>query len=904
MSSLLRDARRVRGWSRAALLGVVLALGTRGAHASGLAFEPNLGQSGPEARFLARGRGYVLFLAPREAVLALAHARRPLRMRLQGAEAAVLAGEAPMETRIHYFVGSDPERWHPNLPTFGRVRYANVYPGIDLVFYGKEGELEYDFLLAPGADLRRVVMDLSGVGELKVDPKGDLVLSTGSGTLVWRKPVAYQTHDGARQEIESRYALRGGHRVGFEVAAYDRTRPLVLDPTLSYSTYLGGGGSDTGHAIAVDGAGNAYAAGETLSVDFPKTGGQLLGPSDAFVAKFDASGTNRIYSVYLGGDGADVAWGIAVDPGGSVYLTGETGSSNFPTTAGAFQRVLNIGVKDAFVTKLAPDGSLAYSTLLGGSGMDQGDRGNAIAIDSAGNIVVAGRTDSFDFPVTPGAFFTSYRGGEFDAFVTKLNPAATGAAALVYSTFLGGLQNDAAFALALDSAGNPYVAGGTSSGADFPVTAGAYQGSGNLTDAFFTKLNANASALVYSTFLGGSGTDRANGIGIDAAGNAILAGQTNAIDFPTRNAIQASSGGGYDAFVAKIDPAASGNASLVYSTYLGGSGDDIARAAAVDAAGRVYVTGATASSADFPIANAVQPTFGGGTYDAFVTKIDAAGTTRLYSTYLGGSGAEGTLPNNQGGSGIAVSPCGDAWITGRTTSTNFPTASPFQPVAGGAGDAFLARINDPDPPTVLGVAPQWGPIAGGSQVTIVGGCFRPGATATFGGSAATAVGVVSATALAATTPAHGAGPVDVVVTNPGLPSATAANAYTYGATGFFSLSPCRVADTRNAPGALGGPALAAGSDRTFTVRGVCGIPATAGAISVNVTVTQATAPGDLRLRPGGTPLPLVSTINYGAGQTRANDATVLLGPGGTVTVRSAQATGTVHFLLDVNGYYQ
>ena len=325
---------------------------------------------------------------------------------------------------------------------------------------------------------------------------------------------------------------------------------------------------------------------------------------------------------------------------------------------------------------------------------------------------------------------------------------------------------------------------------------------------------------------------------------------------------------------------------------------------AVDSTGRVYVTGGTASPADFPIANAVQPTHGGGTYDAFVTKLNAAGTARLYSTFLGGSGTEGTLPNNQGGSGIAVSPCGDAWVTGRTPSTNFPTVNPAQAVAGGAGDAFVARINDPDPPTILGVAPQWGPTTGGSQVTIVGGCFRPGATATFGGSAASALTVVSATAITATTPAHAAGPVTVVVTNPALPPATLANAYTYGATGFFSLSPCRVVDTRSATAPLGGPALAAGADRTFTVRGGCGIPTSAGAISVNVTVTQGTAAGDLRLRPGGTPLPLVSTINYGAGQTRANNATVLLGPGGTVTVRSAQATGTVHFLLDVNGYYQ
>ena len=779
---------------------------------------------------------------------------------------------------------------------------TSVYPGIDLVFYGNEGELEYDFELAPGADLRKVSLDLGGVNALRIDGAGDLVLTTAAGPVVWRKPVAYQVENGERRNVASRYALRGGRRVGFEVAAYDRTQPLVVDPTLAYSTYLGGGGADIGHAIAVDAAGNAYATGQTESVNFPGTG-SLKGLIDAFVTKFDASGTTRVYSVYLGGNGSDVAWGIAVDAAGNVHLTGETLSDDFPTTPTAYQRVRVTG-RDAFVLKLGPTGALLYSTLLGGTSPDEGDRGNGIAVDTAGNMVVTGRTDSLDFPVTANAFFPFHRGAVFDAFVAKVNPSASGAASLVYSTYLGGSLNDAGFAVALDTAGNAYVTGGTASVADFPTTAGAYQASGNLTDAFFTKLNPTGTGIVYSTFLGGSGTERANGIGIDAAGNAIIAGQTNALDFPTKNAVQPLHGGGFDAFVAKFDPAASGNASLLFSTFLGGTGDDVGRALAVDPSGRIYVTGATASNTTFPIANAVQPTYGGGTFDAFVTKLNAAGTTRLYSSFLGGTGAEGTLPNNQGGSGIAVSPCGDAWVTGRTTSTDFPTASPVQGVAGGLGDSFVTRINDPDPPTILGVAPQWGPTAGGNQVTIVGSCFRPGATATFGGNAASAVTVVSASVLTATTPAHAAGPVAVVVTNPALAPATLANAYTYGATGFFSLAPCRVVDTRNAAAPLGGPALAAGADRTFTVRGTCGIPATAGAISVNVTVTQGTAAGDLRLRPGGTPLPLVSTINYGAGQTRANNATVLLGPGGTVTVRSAQATGTVHFLLDVNGYYQ
>jgi hypothetical protein len=887
-------------------IAAALALGATSSFASEIAFEPNLGQTAAEALFLARGPGYALFLASREAVLSFRRGGAPLRMRLAGAQEAKIAGESLLPGKTHYFLGNDPARWQTDVPSFERVRVGGVYPGIDLVFYGHEGALEYDFVVAPGADLRRVAMDVSGITSMRLDREGNLVLTTGMGPIVWHKPVAYQIRDGDRRPVESRYTLRGKRRVGFEVLAYDRTQPLVVDPTLSYSTYLGGGDVDVGHAIAVDEAGNAYVTGQTSSVNFPGTGGGFQGQDDAFVTKLSPNGATRLYSVYLGGGGSDIAWGIAVDASGNACVTGETDSVTFPTTAGAYQRARSTGSADAFVAKLDSAGNLAYSTLLGGAGPDQGSRGNGIAVDAVGNMVVTGRTDSAAFPVTPGALFTSFRGEVFDAFVAKLNPAASGAASLVYSTFLGGSDNDAGFAIALDDAGNPYVAGGTSS-PDFPATASAYQGSttAGSTDGFFTKLNANATALLYSTFLGGSGKDRANGIGVDASGNVVVAGQTASSDFPTRNPLQTYSGPlGDDAFVAKFNPGLSGDASLLYSTYVGGIGDDVGRALAVDAAGRAYLTGPTAGGAGFPITNAVQPGFGGGTNDMFVTKLDAAGATRLYSTYLGGSDTEGVAANQQGASGIAVSPCGDAWVTGRTLSSNFPTTGAVQGVAGGAGDAFVAHISDPDPPTVLGVAPQWGPTTGGSVVTIVGGCFQAGATVTFGGIAAAGVTPVTASAITATTPAHAAGPVSVVVTNPGMPPATRANAYTYGATGFFPLTPCRVLDTRNATGSLGGPALVATFDRTFTVRNVCGIPAIAGAISVNVTVTEGTAPGDLRIRPGGTPLPVVSTINYGVGQTRANNAIVLLGPGGTITVRSAQASGTVHFLLDVNGYYQ
>jgi hypothetical protein len=874
------------------------------AWASPHGFEANHGQADGRVRFLARGRGYRLFLTGDEAVLDFAGGRTPLRLRPAGARPAALRGEGPLPGRSHYFAGQDPGRWVVNVPSFERVRYEAVYPGVDLVFHEREGRLEYDFEVGPGQDPGRVALEVSGARSLRIDAEGRLVLATREGEVVWRKPVAYQLRGSERLLVESRYVRRGRRRVGFAVGAYDRSRPLVIDPVLAYSTHLGGGGADAGHAIAADAAGNAYVAGETASLNFPGTG-SLRGPTDAFVTKLDPTGAIRLYSVYLGGSGNEVGRAVAVDAAGNATVAGETDSSDFPATAGAFQGQIGEG-RDGFVARLDAAGMLTYATYLGGTGMDQGDRISGIALDAAGNAVVVGRTDSDDFPTTPGVLFPTFRGLDFDGFVAKLDPRAAGPASLLFSTFLGGSRNDAAFGVAVDAAGNIHVAGGTNS-ADFPAGANAYQPSSTAgsTDAFYTRLDAAAASVLYSTFLGGSASnERANGVALDAAGRAVVVGQTEAADFPTKNALQATLGGPIDAFVAKFDPSASGDASLLYSTFLGGSGIDTARAVAVDAGGQTYVTGQTGSNGSFPISNAVQATYGGGAYDAYVTKLDAAGTARLYSTYLGGSDTEGTAATQQGGHGIALVGCGDALVTGRTVSADFPRVGPAQPAAGGLGDAFVARIDDPDAPTVAGVVPRWGPATGGAVVNVVGTCFRPGAAAAFGGLPAVGVSVLGPNLLSATTPAHAPGAVDVAVTNPSLPPATAASAYTYGAAGFFTLPPCRLVDTRGSPGPRGGPALAANSERTFAVTGTCGIPADAGALSVNLTSSEASAPGHFRLYPGGTALPLVSSVNYASGQTRANNATVPLGPGGTIRVRCVQASGAVHFILDVNGYFR
>jgi hypothetical protein len=545
-----------------------------------------------------------------------------------------------------------------------------------------------------------------------VDAQGDLVLQTTVGPIRQRKPVIYQEVDGVRKDIPGGYVLKGEHQVGFKLAAYDASQALVIDPVLSYSTYLGGSGEDRDPAIAVDAAGNAYVTGHTESTDFPTTAGAFQttfggGPfngGDAFVTKLNATGSALVYSTYLGGSGGDSGRGIAVDTAGNAYVTGYTASTNFPTTAGAFQTTRGGFLMDAFVTKLNPTGSaLVYSTLLGGSDLDSGE---GIVVDAAGNAYVAGGTSSTDFPTTAGAFQTTFGGGANqggDAFVTELNPTGS---ALVYSTYLGGSGGDSAASIAVDADGNAYVTGRTLS-TNFPTTAAAFQptfGGGVCCggDAFVTKLNPTGSApLVYSTYLGGSDYDIGTGIALDTLGNAYVTGTTLSTDFPTTaGAFQATYGGGGDAFVTKLNP----TGWALYSTYLGGSGGDSGRGIAVDAAGNAYVTGSTTST-NFPTtAGALQTTFTGGVSpyggyftDAFVTQLNPTGSAPLvYSTYLGGGG-------DDVGNAIALDtlPNPNVYVTGYTFSPNFPiTTGAFQTmhVGGDRLDVFVAKITNVVPP--------------------------------------------------------------------------------------------------------------------------------------------------------------------------------------------------------------
>ena len=687
-----------------------------------LSFEANRGQTDPQVKFLSRGGRHVLFLTPTETVLVLTTPKqaakdespsirgkpgRPeegtrtvLRMTFTGANPTPrITGLEALPGKANYFIGNDPAKWQTNVPTYAKVRYEELYPGIDLVYYGTHRQLEYDFVVRPGADPSRIALEFTGANRLELDPAGDLVMHTAAGQIRQRKPVIYQEVEGVRKEIPGGYAVRGSQEVGFRVAAYESGRPLVIDPTLDYSTFLGGSSSDQGLGIAVDANGGAYVTGKTSSLDFPTTVGAFDmtfgGGTDAFVTKLDPSGSTLVYSAYLGGISTDEGRGIAVDAAGNAYVTGKTASLDFPTTVGAFDRTLG-GSGDAFVTKLDPSGStLVYSTFLGGTFNE--DQGNAIAVDGTGNAYVTGETFAggggffADFPVTPGAFQTSFNtfGIQTQAFVTKLNPSGSG---LVYSTYLGNGTEARGFGIAVDATGNAYVTGSGQNG--FAVTSGAFDTTfnGGLIDAFVTKLNAGGSALVYSTFLGGSGNDEGFGIAVDGNGSAYVTGKTGSLDFPmTVGAFHTTSGGGTDAFVTKLDPSGS---ALVYSTFLGGNNTDEGHGIALDAAGSAYVTGVTAS-ADFPVtAGTFDATFGGNT-DAFVAKINPSGSALVYSTYLGGA-------NQDQGNGIAVDATPSAYVTGYTFSDDFPvTSGALQSVRRGDFDAFVAKISeDTTPPSV------------------------------------------------------------------------------------------------------------------------------------------------------------------------------------------------------------
>jgi uncharacterized protein (TIGR03437 family) len=663
-----------------------------------LSFEANQGQAPSDVKFLSRGNGYSIFLSSSET--RLVSRDLVLHMKLAGANSLPhISGLDELPGRSNYFIGGDPKKWHTNVPNFASVRYAEVYSGIDLIYYGNHRQLEYDFVVAPGADPDVIHFGIAEAHEIEIDEQEDLVIRTRNRVIRWKKPVIYQEANGGRQMIKGGYRRRAGAQVGFQIGNYDRSKPLVIDPVLStvFSTYLGGSGQDVALGVGVDADGNIYAAGYTGSSDFPSvnalqsaSGG---GPEDVFVTKFSPGGTRILYSTYVGGSGRDFGWGIAVDAAGDAYVTGETTSGDFPAVHSIQQ--IAAGSTHCFAFKLNPSGSaLMYSTQFGGTPqpptpgyLNEQDQSWAIAVDASGNAYVAGDASSKDFPVV-NAIQPANAGGQ-DAFVAKINPTGD---QFIYSTFLGGSSNDRVKGIAVDAFGNAYVAGVTSS-ADFPVT-NAFQSSSKnqIATGFVAKLNAAGSGLVYSTYLGGSGSDSALGIAVDGPGNAYVTGQTSSVDFPVINAFQpylASQFG--NAFIAKFDPAGS---TLIYSSFLGGSGGqggavgDIGFGIALDVSGSAYVTGITGSS-DFPLAAPLAPDVAGDPGVLFLTQLSPAGNALVFSSYFGGL-FDGFA---QSSSAVAVDSADHVYIAGTTTANTFPAINAVQSQNAGNFDAVVAEFD-------------------------------------------------------------------------------------------------------------------------------------------------------------------------------------------------------------------
>lgn len=677
-----------------------------------LSFEANRGQATSSTQYFARGAGYKIELQSGSAVLTFRNENRQhaseFKVQLEGAQAAHSEGVEALPGTVNYLLG-DSSRWLTNVPTFARVKYSGVYPQTDLVYYGNHGQLEYDFIAHPGANIASIAMNISGAQNVRVLRNGDLALESDGNSVVWHKPIAYQEHNGQKTPVRARYELRGD-RVSFRVGPYDRRRDLVIDPALKYSTFIGGTRDDLALGIAVAN-GNAYVLGSTDSADFPTTSGALdrtCGSDgncnydgdnfhrDLFVTKLNSTGTAAVYSTYVGGNDWDQPYGIAIDGSGNAVVVGETFSTDFATKAiGNASSGGIIGA--AFAAKLNSTGSgLVYAVRFGGSACDNGAGATGVKIDTGGNALVAGVTDCSNFSTTSGSFQAAYGGADpgtgGDGFVAKINPTGSG---FVWASYIGGSQRDVPYDIALDSSNNVYVTGYTSS-LDFPVSSTAFQktmpsnpGSNfSKTSGFVTKVNASGSAIVYSTYLGGSFIDVPQAIAV-VGDNAIVAGVAQSTNFPTTSGVvQRSLKGIADAFVTRLNSTGS---ALVYSTLLGGSDDDQATGVAVNSSGNAYVIGTTYSK-DFPTTvygfQRVQLMSGGE--DDFVTELTPDGKALAYSSYLGGSSYE----EAQSFARITLDSSRNVYAAGSTTSTDFPTTpGAYSTKYKGGWDAWVAKIS-------------------------------------------------------------------------------------------------------------------------------------------------------------------------------------------------------------------
>jgi|HubBroStandDraft_1064217.scaffolds.fasta_scaffold00370_17 hypothetical protein len=696
-----------------------------------LGFEANQGQTSSQVRFLSRGKGYTAFLTAGGMVLSLRPSqpvpvlaasvaasnksqpttKTTLQFKLLGAaKNPVVVGENPLPGRVNYFIGRDPSKWRTYVPTYARVRYKNVYPGIDLVYYGNPQQLEYDFAISPGADPRLIQFEITGANQIELDEQGNLVLQTASGELHFQSPVVYQESQGLRVPVAGSYVVNDATHVGFNVAQYDVAKPLVIDPVLLYSTYLGGSGDDQPSGIAVDSTGSVYVAGYTDSTDFPlATLGSLpAGSTHVFVAKLDPTGSTLVYADYIGGNSQDYGYAVALDRANDVYVTGSTASSDFPLV-NPYQATYP-GSFNAFLTKLSPDGSsLLYSTYLGGNGSDQPA---SVAVDGLGEMVVAGNTTSTNFPMANAyqGTVSANQGGVWGnyGFVSKFTADGS---SLVYSTYLGGSSNVAydcgtpcwpspystVAGVAVDSSGNAYAAGVTNT-YNFPTTSSAYLTTNTVqedgTVGFVSKFSSSGS-LDYSTYFyeaSGILTSIA-AVAADGSGSAYVTGVAYSDGtFPITSTSICDPGVdgaacGY-AFVTKFDPTGS---TLAYSTFLGPNNNASPQTIALDSNNDAYVLASTTSSS-FGIVNGLESYTSGN--DVLLVEIDPIASTELFATYLGASLDE--FP-----AGVAVDASGNIYVGGSTDSPDFPvTQGAFQNVLGGGTDAFVLKIGPTAAPAV------------------------------------------------------------------------------------------------------------------------------------------------------------------------------------------------------------
>ncbi|MSU57419.1 MAG: hypothetical protein EXS35_04440 [Pedosphaera sp.] len=733
--ALVSLALAVRAAQPAAAPAALAALGNLPLH-----FEANRGQAEAPFAFIARGRNCNFFVAPNEAILTLTRSEtvaptsradrgqagpgrhavtRRLRFEFLGASAeAMVSGADGLATRANYFIGNDPAQWQAGVPLFAQVRVGQLYPGVDLVYYGNERRLEYDFVVAPKVDPKKISLRFTGADKIRISPAGELVFTFGREEMVQPKPVIYQSIAGVRREIVGGYQFTDARTVSFRIGEYDRNLPLVIDPILSYSRYFGGAAADTGWDIALSKTESnvIYVAGETMSAGLAITTGTNFGGGtqfggDAFVAKFDlnSSSADPVYFTYLGGSGDDAALGLAVDAGGNAYLTGFTTSTNFPHPGGVFTNLsgatngaFGLRPQDAFMARLGTNGALLYATYLGGS---TNDIGVGVAVDASNRVYVTGYTGSKDFPTNnPLPNLGTYQGGE-DAFVTKFNSDGT----LVYSTYLGGTNKDHGEGIVADDAGNAYITGYTAS-TNFPITAGLAQqiylnnpgpnATNHVTvshDAFVTKLSPNGQTNLFSTFLGGSFDDEGFRIALNLSQDSVfVCGSASYTNFPVTATNLYHDGRSTtlaDAFVAKYRADGSTND---YIVKFGGTNVDQAWDVSVDAGGNAHVVGVTLST-DFPTAatsDLLRATNAGGR-DVFVTVLDASANL-VRSAYLGGSGYDY-------GYALKTDLAGNDYLVGRTFSTDFPVVAPFASASAGSNDVFIAVIGS-EP--ALNIAPS------------------------------------------------------------------------------------------------------------------------------------------------------------------------------------------------------